>query len=675
MNFLEKINNTITNLRSELKKLQNKENPRPFEKSRMEYMEKHEKDLEELEKEYGTFNVGSEIILSEQFLKLIENIPENNRRKVNKIVKKGDFFDVIYNLNEKKLIIQKKDLLIYSAIPYDTARLYIQRAAVLTLLYPDSTVEYLKEHEQNLKKYIEISLKQVDKPKSEIKKYYNAIFERPLFMIQILGRMLQHDETGALSANLPGKFLYDINEKTGITGYLVEFIKFLVEMTKELPIATNGEIVTLIENLENKQFEEINQNYIMSTSIINYDLLPKPVLAQMQNQLMTLDNYSLGANQPLLKTEVGQAMKNVRKNYVAHSVKPQILEPIFANVLPTKNLNKINVVSDIHSFDGSIPFENTNFNIIAGDISDSKVSDISINGIAVIGNHELSDLVPKESEFMGNFKEFKNFEWFRRLQNDPNEAWPLLPVGNHKFYKIIKEKMSTCYPNMIILNNESYIYEGIKYIGITIPVALVKRKDEVQNFIFDTLTRIIKDDYQTPIVIVSHAPLFNELSFLSQKSASYNKNYGCSNKELYELFEKANIIGAIHGHHHIPASKGRNKNVQFAGKERFIVCSIYSKMNTGFPLETILEKKNKKVLKKTRIKLDHEAKNKGPVIYEHDTPVEKIKGIYEEERQNKPFFTVDKRIKNQRIRKRFENLNDAIDYLNELNSEHIERKK
>ena len=93
----------------------------------------------------------------------------------------------------------------------------------------------------------------------------------------------------------------------------------------------------------------------------------------------------------------------------------------------------------------------------------------------------------------------------------------------------------------------------------------------------------------TPTVIVSHAPLFNELSLLPETSDAYNKDYVCSEPQIEKLFERYNIIGAIHGHHHIPASSRRFKNVEFAGKRMFVVCSIYSKVNTGFELMSLLE--------------------------------------------------------------------------------------
>ena len=118
-----------------------------------------------------------------------------------------------------------------------------------------------------------------------------------------------------------------------------------------------------------------------------------------------------------------------------------------------------------------------------------------------------------------------------------------------------------------------------------------KRKKEQQKFILKSLKKLLNNDYNIPTIIVSHAPLFNELSMLSIKSKAYNKDYNLSEPKIEKLFKEYNIIGAIHGHHHIPASSGQSKIVKFASKELFVVCSIYSKMNTGFELMNLINPK------------------------------------------------------------------------------------
>lgn len=164
----------------------------------------------------------------------------------------------------------------------------------------------------------------------------------------------------------------------------------------------------------------------------------------------------------------------------------------------------------------------------------------------------------------------------------------MLPVGDHEFYEVVKYELEQRFPRIEILHNSQIIHEGIRYIGITVPVVLVKRKREQQKFILKTLKKLLNNDHKIPTVIVSHASLFNELNMLSMKSNAYNNEYNCSEPKIEKLFKVYNIIGVIHGHHHIPASSGRSKVVKFAGKELFVVCSIYSKMNTGFELMDLI---------------------------------------------------------------------------------------
>ena len=151
---------------------------------------------------------------------------------------------------------------------------------------------------------------------------------------------------------------------------------------------------------------------------------------------------------------------------------------------------------------------------------------------------------------------------------ETDEAWYLLPTGEHEFYEVVKTEITSRFPKMKLLNTEYLIYEGIRYVGLTIPVALVRRKEALQRFILNALEKILGEDVDTPTVIVSHAPLFNELSLLPETSDAYNKDYVCSEPQIEKLFE----------------------SVEFAGKRMFVVCSIYSKVNTGFELMSLLER-------------------------------------------------------------------------------------
>ncbi len=499
-----------------------------------------------------------------------ELYPENKRRPVNKVLFRNDYFQLVYSTRSNSMSISSRGDIVYSTIPYDTARNYIQRAAIQYMHHPEEARQYIVSHKATLEKYLMLSIyqvtkKRVDNNSFEVIQAYNAIFQNPLFEIQILGRLLQHDETGALSANLAGKFLYSENVKTGISEYVSEYLKFTVELSTSLPLEITGEKIQLLETEQSSETE---------TSL---------VIAQPSVPVI---------NKPILRSEFGKELTEVRKKYTAHSIHPKKLEQYFENVHSGENANLVNVVSDIHAVDGKFPIINENFNILAGDISNSNITNDDIKGIYVIGNHDLIDILPdsdnRDDQQWEKWRPFFRYQWFKRLLYDPDHAWYMLPVGDHKYYEIVKTELEKRFPKLNLLNNSSMIHNNIRYIGLTIPVVLAERKKAQQRFILKSLKKLLGEDYDMPTVIVSHAPLFNELSMLSPKSNAYNRNYICSEPGIETLFEKYNIIGAIHGHHHIPASSGRYKIVEFAGKEMFVVCSIYSKINTGFDLMNLI---------------------------------------------------------------------------------------
>ncbi|MGM0123872.1 hypothetical protein IGI37_001246 [Enterococcus sp. AZ194] len=532
-----------------------------------------------------------------------ELYPENKRRPVNKTLFKNNYFQMTCNTRSQTLEISSKGDIVYSAIPYDTGRNYIQRAAIQYLLHPEDVRQYIEMHKSNIEQYLVLSLFQVTKKKlgkdsSEVAQAYQAILQNPLLEIQVVGRLLQHDETGPLSANLAGKFLFSENQKTGIAGYIAEYLKFVVELTHSLPVTTDGKNILLLEGVQQESSlngQEMSKQLTFDSDISQgLTLLPSEIRQTIVQSLSQTTQPQLTNNQPLLRSEFGKELADVRKGYVAHSVAPEELKKYFENMLPTENTNIVNVVSDMHIKDGKFPFSNPNFNILAGDILDSEVINKKIKGIYVIGGHELSAVLPKTTdlndETWQKWQPFFGYEWFKLLRENPVDAWPLLPIGNHAFYKVVKNEIQKNFPKMRILHNQSVVHEGVRYIGLTIPVALTKRKKELQRFLLTTLKELLGDDYVTPTVIVSHAPLFNELSRLSPRSAAYSKDYICSEPKINQLFEHFPIIGVIHGHHHIPAAFGRYKLVEFSGKERFVVCSIYSDMNTGFELMSLISK-------------------------------------------------------------------------------------
>ncbi len=548
-------------------------------------------------KQSPTLPSGTGSALPPQLAARVELYPENKRRPVNKTLYKNEYFQLTYNTRGNSMDISSRGDIVYSAIPYDTARNYIQRAAIQYLLHPEEARKYIESHKATLEKYLGLSIlqvmnKKVDKDSLEVKQAYNAIFQNPLLEIQILGRLLQHDETGPLSANLAGKFLFSENVKTGISEYLAEYLNFVIQLTQFFPVMTDGRNIQLLEAEQSMPLLIDNGLTFESDIKPALDLLPQEVNQRIAGSLVAGDQLMPLRSKPLLRSEYGKELSEVRKNYVAHSVHPDELGQYFENVHSTGNANLLNVVSDIHALDGELPITNTNFNILAGDVSNSRVTNEEIRGLYVIGGHELLDVLPESSDQADKewdkWQPFFNYEWFKELRANSDEFWYLLPVGDHGFYEVVEDELANRFPKMNVLNNSSLVHNGIRYIGLTIPVVLVQRKKAQQQFILRMLKELVAEDQEIPTVIVSHAPLFNELSMLSPDSDAYNKEYTCSEPEIEQLFEEYNIIGAIHGHHHIPASSRRYKYTEFGGKRLFVVCSIYSRINTGLDLMSVI---------------------------------------------------------------------------------------
>lgn len=208
--------------------------------------------------------------------------------------------------------------------------------------------------------------KRVDEQSFEVKQAYNAILQNPLLEIQIAGRLMQHDETGPLSANLAGKFLFSENIKTGIAGYISEYLNFVVQVANSLPLMIDGKEVQLLEKAgQDQQF--IEQTLSIHSDIESaLSLLPSEVKQGIENALVSANTAGVINTQPLLRSEYGEELSRLRENYIAHSVHPDEAEKYFQNVHSTENRNLINVVSDIHAKDGKLPFLNRHFNILTG---------------------------------------------------------------------------------------------------------------------------------------------------------------------------------------------------------------------------------------------------------------------------------------------------------------------
>ncbi|UDM79891.1 metallophosphoesterase family protein [Vagococcus fluvialis] len=497
----------------------------------------------------------------------IINNPKNKRRRRNKIIVENESFELIYDVKQQEIQVAKKDDLYFSIIPYDTSRKYIETAVLMFIEKPEFLDEYLKKHTDNLKTYVKLALFQVtgkrfEDNSLEVLNELSYLETDIYFKIQVVGRLLQHDETGPLSATLPYKFLYHFNLKTGIHGYIKEWLIFLGETVKQVPVTLEGSRPMLLEEKSKGKINQEDYALVLAANMKGLTLRKSELSTTQLNELMT-----------------------IRKDYKPQSKHPSEIAQYFDIVHPNKTDNLINVVSDIHSMMANIPLESPNFNIIAGDLVDGlsevTVQNQDLKGIAVIGNH---DIVRCAKAIGDSFSD----ELLEALTSTTDIDYSVIKVDDKKLYTTCKKYLESQFENLVFLNNESYEFQGVRYIGLSLPVSYVKERYLVQTIIAKTLKKLLGKDKEMPTVIVSHAPLFNELNLLSKTSSSYVKEFTCVNQELETLFREYHILGVIHGHHHIPASSGVLDFREFAGKEFFVLCSIYSSINMGFDLEPVL---------------------------------------------------------------------------------------
>ena len=501
----------------------------------------------------------------------INQHPKNKRRSRNKIVLENDSFELRFDVVNEKLEIARKEDLYFSIIPYDTSRKYVETASFIYIESPEYIDEYLKRHEKTILQYIKIALferhqKRYDENSPEVLKEVEMIQEDIYFKIQIAGRLMQHDETGPLSAALPFKFLYDLNIRTGIHGFIDELIRFFLTQVRQLPLVIGDRNRFYLEDgVEGHSLIDEKVNYLMVSNVGVTRKLSRKMLTKEQN------------NQ----------IKEMRRTYKAHSKHPKEIQHFFEDISDHSTTNSINVVSDIHSVTGEIPLKSPGFNIIAGDLADGVsgtfTSNTELSGIGVIGNHDILNFIKESNE------EFDK-ELFDALVNTTDRDYSVLKWNDTLLYQRVKTYLEDRYQGLEFLNNEVYHYENIRYIGLTLPICYIKERKKAQLFIGKILKELLGEDKKTPTVIISHAPLFNELSLLSPKSSSYHKDFTCQNKEIADLFREYHILGVIHGHHHIPASSGVIDKRYYQEKELFVVCSIFSNLNSGFDLSSYVDR-------------------------------------------------------------------------------------
>jgi predicted phosphohydrolase len=163
-------------------------------------------------------------------------------------------------------------------------------------------------------------------------------------------------------------------------------------------------------------------------------------------------------------------------------------------------------------------------------------------------------------------------------------------TGNHEYYgnTIIEtdkkiEEICNSYDNIHFLNNKTFRYEGILFIGTTLWSSIPKYytinnqlssmndfkliKDftlEEQRNLFIKNVKFIKDNLEeNTIIITHHAPSMRCIA----EEYKYDKVNCCFASDLDELFMNDKVIGWIYGHTH--------NNLLFITDKKFMYSNCY----------------------------------------------------------------------------------------------------
>ncbi len=539
---------------------------------------------------------------------LIISNETNKLRTVNLVILEDKNFELTYNAKTYKYEIQSKPGTIYSEIPFDTCKNYMVKALFNSLVQPNEFIAFIDDNELEIKDYIVKALKSisVNPNQSIVNEVFDSYKKDPLLMVQIVARILQSKDTGSIETSLAEKFLPEYKDMAKINSFLNKALLFCNHISESLNLDEN--ILCLCNNME------LNSNhYISDTNELD---TIKQQINSMIEQTKSVANYMI--NNATIEEAIKKEKRARKDEYTPkqnfYSKSQTSMQILWTDQLT--NHNRINVISDTHwANPKDYPVFSDQFNIIAGDIIELKTKS-NIKGICVLGNHDIFaltylmdncfDILDKFGIEYNRINTFEQIKVSYRLSGlDEEEAdkkadkiYNSLSNFNislnyetllkDDYFKLLIDKFQKMFPHLKVLYNESYMYEGVRYIGLNIPECYSAEKVKVQKLIYEKLKSIIGGDYGTPTVIISHAPISNEFGILDKHNSSYRKLQFLCNQDLYNLIMKTNIKGFIHGHHHITSKSKYWKFIEIENKRMFIVCSIFSRLNNGIDLSKFL---------------------------------------------------------------------------------------
>ncbi|WP_270229763.1 hypothetical protein [Lacticaseibacillus paracasei] len=169
--------------------------------------------------------VNSESVAKEVIQRLTSNILVNRRRTKNFALITGEVLEVNVNVDTGRwaLALPGQEL-IYSTIPYDMSKRYIAFLSILDVFENVAVGNFLKDNLKIYDVYLKKGLRQTP---AKIEKQHECLKQDARFRICVAGRILQHLDTGPLTASLREKMLYQAVINTGTLDFVDEVQAFV----------------------------------------------------------------------------------------------------------------------------------------------------------------------------------------------------------------------------------------------------------------------------------------------------------------------------------------------------------------------------------------------------------------------------------------------------------------
>ncbi|MGQ5377287.1 hypothetical protein ACUCH6_10295 [Lacticaseibacillus paracasei] len=169
--------------------------------------------------------VNSTSVAKDVMQRLSSNILVNRRRTKNFALITGEVLEVNVNVETGRwaLALPGQEL-IYSTIPYDMSKRYIAFLSILDVFENVAVGNFLKDNLKIYDVYLKRGLRQTP---AKIERQHEYLEKDARFKICVAGRILQHLDTGPLTASLREIMLYQSVTNTGTLDFVEEVQTFV----------------------------------------------------------------------------------------------------------------------------------------------------------------------------------------------------------------------------------------------------------------------------------------------------------------------------------------------------------------------------------------------------------------------------------------------------------------